>query len=314
MDYNKLVSVVMPVHNGERFLREAIESVLNQTYTNFEFLIVENCSSDSSVEIIKSYNDIRIRLIFEDECGIAQAYNRGFREAKGEYILIQDHDDVSSKIRIEALLSHSLENNLDICGSAFNVIDEYGRKKREVYPFLTKKEIKENILFNFFSIFNPTLIVKREVLINLNFFDIDLSVGTDYEFILKSFDKFVCGNTSSIILSYRLHKNSESQKNKNVNERKVKAISLVYFDIFKNDFSDPNFILARIHFFYGQYLISAKYMFVSIRANGIKFNKVKYLLLSTIFIIPVYFLRKRGLFYNKYINSISKYFISRFSN
>ena len=81
--FDSLVSVVMPVHNGEKFLREAIESVLNQTYKNFEFLIIENCSTDSSVEIIKSYNDSRISLIIEEDCGQVRAYNRGFKEAKG---------------------------------------------------------------------------------------------------------------------------------------------------------------------------------------------------------------------------------------
>ena len=115
--FDSLVSVVMPVHNGEKFLREAIESVLNQTYKNFEFLIIENCSTDSSVEIIKSYNDSRISLIIEEDCGQVRAYNRGFKEAKGEYIFIHDQDDISHFERFEKQIEYITKNKVDICGS-----------------------------------------------------------------------------------------------------------------------------------------------------------------------------------------------------
>ena len=85
------VSVIMKVYNSERYLREAIDSVLNQTFTDYEFLILDDASSDSSVEIINGYSDKRIRLLQNAEnLGIVVGQNRLISEAKGEYIAVLD--------------------------------------------------------------------------------------------------------------------------------------------------------------------------------------------------------------------------------
>lgn len=99
------ISVIMPVWNGERHLREAMESILGQTERDFEFLIIDDGSTDSTVEIIGSYQDARIRLIRQEHEGIVVALNRGVREAKAEWIARMDADDISYPQRFERQLA-----------------------------------------------------------------------------------------------------------------------------------------------------------------------------------------------------------------
>ena len=303
MTYDKLVSVVMPVHNGEKYLREAIESVLSQTYTNFEFLIIENCSIDSSLDIIKSYNDSRIRIIIEKKCGIPFAYNKGFREAKGQFIVIHDQDDVSLSNRIESQLNFILKNNIDICGSAFLIIDNKNQVLKKIFPPQSHEKIFVNLFFDFFSIFNPTLMIKKKVLSKLDYFNERLLTGSDYDFLLRSFDEYKVGNINEILLKYRYHKNSTSKTNKKYWKNDLE-ISLKYFEKYRKKFDDEYFVLSRIFFFYGLYGKSVTNNLKSIFNKGPNNEKIKYLLFSTVFVIPLFFLRKSNIFFNKSFNSI----------
>jgi glycosyltransferase involved in cell wall biosynthesis len=100
-DYVK-ISILMPVYNGEKYLREAIDSILNQTFTDFEFLIVDDGSTDNSVEIINSYQNSRINLVKNDKNeGLVYTLNRGLSLAKGEYIARMDCDDISLPERLK---------------------------------------------------------------------------------------------------------------------------------------------------------------------------------------------------------------------
>ena len=97
-----LVTVLMPVYNAEKYLREAIDSILNQTLTNFEFLIVDDGSKDSSIDIINSYNDPRIILVRnESNLGISKTLNRGIELASAELIARMDADDISYPVRLQ---------------------------------------------------------------------------------------------------------------------------------------------------------------------------------------------------------------------
>lgn len=116
-----LVSIIMPVYNGEKYLREAIDSILHQTYDNFEFLIINDGSIDKSEEIIKSYADPRIRYIKnEKNIGLDTTLNNSFQIACGEYIARMDCDDISHPTRIEKQVAF-LESHpdYDLLGSQY---------------------------------------------------------------------------------------------------------------------------------------------------------------------------------------------------
>lgn len=132
-----MVTVLMAVYNGEKFLKEAMESILNQTFTNFEFLIINDGSTDNSVKIIKSYDDPRIRLINnETNLKLIASLNKGISLAKGKYIARMDCDDISMPERLEKEVKF-LEDNEEygLVGTWYTVIDGEGKEKYNMsYP------------------------------------------------------------------------------------------------------------------------------------------------------------------------------------
>lgn len=116
----------MPVYNGERFLREAIESVLQQTFADFELLIVNDGSTDRSLDIIQTYNDSRIRLIDNGaNLGLIAARNTGLKNARGEYIALLDCDDIAYPDRLAEQIAFLDKNpSFGMVGAWIEMIDE----------------------------------------------------------------------------------------------------------------------------------------------------------------------------------------------
>ena len=125
---NNPISVVMSVYNGEIYLYEAIESILNQTFTNFEFIIIDDGSTDNSAEIIKSYDDNRIVLIQQGNKGLAAALNEGIKIAKGKFIARMDADDISLPTRLETQIQF-MEAHLEYVSQDFGQYDGKGDDK-----------------------------------------------------------------------------------------------------------------------------------------------------------------------------------------
>lgn len=126
----KKVTVVMPIYNAKRFLEEAIESVVHQTYENWELLLVDDCSKDGSLEIARRYEqeDRRIRVIAnEQNQGVAMSRNTGIKEAKGEYIALLDSDDVWVSTKLEKQIALIMEKNATIVYCSYDFIDESGK-------------------------------------------------------------------------------------------------------------------------------------------------------------------------------------------
>ena len=119
------ISVIMSVYNGEKYLREAIDSILNQTFKDFEFIIIDDGSTDNSAEIIKSYDDNRIVLIQQGNKGLAAALNEGIKIARGKYIARMDADDISEPDRFEVQFQY-MEKNPEcvVVGSLSNIISK----------------------------------------------------------------------------------------------------------------------------------------------------------------------------------------------
>lgn len=124
---NPLVSVIMPVYNASEYIREAIQSILDQTFNCFEFIIVNDGSNDDSVSIISDYNDSRIILLTQQNEGLAKALNAGLSKAKGKYIARMDADDISFPKRLQIQFDY-LEANKEcvVVGSNTELIDRFG--------------------------------------------------------------------------------------------------------------------------------------------------------------------------------------------
>lgn len=129
------ISVVLPVYNAEKYLDEAIKSILNQTYTNFEFIIINDGSTDSSLEIIKKYKnqDDRIILITRENRGLIASLNEGIEQSKGKFIARMDADDISLPTRFKKQVTLMENNDIDICGCHFSMINKYGKYIKTIY-------------------------------------------------------------------------------------------------------------------------------------------------------------------------------------
>lgn len=162
----------MSVYNGEKYLREAIDSILNQTFTDFEFIIINDGSTDKTREILESYHDPRIRLFHQENIGLTKSLNMGLTLAKGQYIARQDADDISLPQRFEIQLKYFDDDaSLTCCGCKFRVIDENGHFIWRIYPTISDKLIgwellSWHLLFGN-EVAHSSVIITKEALIEL---------------------------------------------------------------------------------------------------------------------------------------------------
>ncbi len=203
---SKKISVVMPVYNSEKYLSEAIESILNQTFQNFEFIIVDDKSTDSSWQIIQEYAQKDQRIVPVKNTGKKGCYsarNFGLSLAKGKYYAVMDSDDISLLNRLEVQFEF-MEQNQDVvvCGAwAESFGESSGLKKTPVL----NESIVANLFFNS-CIAHPTAFIRNDVLKSNNIYYKDsINVAQDYEFWnrLKKFGKLT--NIPEVLLKYRIH-------------------------------------------------------------------------------------------------------------
>lgn len=123
-DSNPLVSVIMPAYNVSKFITETLNSLMAQTYVNWELIVVDDCSTDNTAEIIQSYNDNRIYYIKNDvNSGVAQTRNRALREARGKYVAFLDSDDVWKNNKLEKQVAFMQNNNYHFSATHYEEID-----------------------------------------------------------------------------------------------------------------------------------------------------------------------------------------------
>ena len=165
------VSVVMPVYSSEKYVGEAIESILAQTYNDFELIVIDDCSKDSSAKIIEKYtNDSRVHFIKnETNQGFLYGLNKGIELAKGEYIARLDDDDVCYPTRLEKQIEY-LDKNRDVVlvGTHIDLLKNGKYIAKEKAPINEKNEIKFSLPFGNYLIAHSSFMMRKEVLIKNN--------------------------------------------------------------------------------------------------------------------------------------------------
>ncbi|OBQ26573.1 MAG: glycosyl transferase [Aphanizomenon flos-aquae MDT14a] len=219
------ITVVMPVYNGEKYLDTAIKSILNQKFTNFEFVIVDDASTDNSVEIINSYQDQRIKLIKNNvNLGIPTTRNKCLQESSGEYVAVLDCDDYAYPSRLAEQLEF-MENNPDfgMVGSWVELIDENDDLTGEVWnEDEPSQKIPCRLLFhNYFA--HSAVLLRRSALdtvkINGEIYRKDYPNAQDYDLWVRISKKFKVWNIPKVLIKYRVHSHCISLKSANLVEQ-----------------------------------------------------------------------------------------------
>ena len=225
---NSFITVLMPVYNGAEYIIQAIESILNQSFTRFELLIVDDCSEDNSVDIIKSYNDQRINLISNvHNIGQTRTLNKGIKLAQGKYIARMDQDDISKNNRLDLQSSFLIKNpDIVLLGSNCKYIDS----KSEVTGYWQTCTSHVDII-NSFCRQNPfahsSVIFEKDKIIGLGCYPDNYSYAQDLALWSNICLKYKVANLNEYLVKIRYHTN-QATANPKFAEIKIKEeLSLI---------------------------------------------------------------------------------------
>jgi glycosyltransferase involved in cell wall biosynthesis len=253
------VSVTIPVYNGAAYLKEAIDSVLAQTYKDFEAIVVNDGSTDNSEEILKSYGD-KIRYYYQENRGLANTRNRLVELAKGEYIAFIDQDDVwmpDHLIRHIALFFADLDIGLVYSDCAIinsngeEIVGTYYRFMEPVFGMVFEQLLRGN----FISI--PTVVVKKQLILGVGGFSPKYRIAEEYDLFLKVATESKFGYLPEVLAQYRRHENNNS---KNV-ERTLLELVLILEELKLTNHAFSSIIENRLH------EVSLEYVLLLVR-NG----------------------------------------------
>ncbi len=205
-----LVSIIMPAYNAQQYIKESIESVINQTYTNWELIIINDGSTDSTADTIKSFEDKRIILIEQENRGVSAARNRGLEIAKGEYITFLDADDMFPKYAIEERVYYfEYHPSVDVVHGKISIRDEKLEYEIKSYqPFAFKSVLKNTLHLDNKMFFNPGYMIRKNRLNSIKFQE-GMTHAEDILFLLRlSSTNITFGFIPKTMYYYRVTKTS----------------------------------------------------------------------------------------------------------
>jgi len=208
------VTVQIPVYNGEKYLKECLESILNQTFTDFECLIIDDGSTDGSAAVIESFADPRIRFVRnERNMGISHTRNRGFDLARGTYIALMDCDDTCPPERLARQVAFmDAHPEVGICGSWV----------QEMYPdgAIIKEQLRKypaddasirRMLMQDCPLWNPSLMLRKSMIEQHRlYYNPDFKLGEDFDLVVRAAGVTQLANIPEALLYYRRHENQIS--------------------------------------------------------------------------------------------------------
>lgn len=226
MTMNPTITVFMAAYNAAEYIKESIQSVLDQTYEDFELLIVNDGSTDDTVSVINSFQDPRIRLLHNPENkGLTYTRNVSLTASRGTYIAILDSDDIAYpnrlKLQYEFFKNHP---EVALCGGHGKIINQHGMEVggEDLIVPTGIDEVSATLLF-FNAYVNSTVMYKTEVFKSLNGYQ-DYAPAEDYELFTRIAEHHAVGNLDEFLVRYRIHDNNTSIVNQKSAVGKVKQI------------------------------------------------------------------------------------------
>jgi glycosyltransferase involved in cell wall biosynthesis len=209
------ISVLMSVYNSDRYLRSAVESILAQTFTDFEFLIVDDGSTDRSRSILQDYaaQDSRIVLISRENKGLTQSLNELIRRSRGEFLARMDADDVALPERFAQQIDFLRQQPQVVCiGTAQDWIDGDGDRLMQWAPTADDAEIQAHMLAgrNYFC--HPSVMMRRQAAVAVGGYDASLKSAQDLDLWLRLGEIGQLANLQAVLMQYRIHTQSVTEK------------------------------------------------------------------------------------------------------
>lgn len=202
---NPKVSVITPAYNAEEYIAEAIESILNQTFRDFEFIIIDNCSTDKTWEIIQRYinkDDRIIALKNERNLGIAGNRNKGLSLARGKYIVWQDADDISMPTRIEKEYEFMEENpEVGIVGGYLQFFNE--KENLSIRKYALDDQSLRKVIFRYSPVAQPAAMVRKKCLDEFGEYSLKYPVTEDLDMCFRIGSKYKFANLQEVVIKYR---------------------------------------------------------------------------------------------------------------
>ena len=239
---NPVVSVLMSCYNGEKWIGDAIESVLNQTFRDFEFIIIDDGSKDKSLEIMKDYSakDSRIRIIEKENTGLPDSLNVGIKEAKGDWIARIDTDDLCEPQRLEKQFDLTTSDpELVLIGSAYHEIDEEGRvQKLQLYPE-NHPELKKNLLHKKRFFAHSSAFYKTEIVRKAGGYRPRIKKSEDYDLWLRLAETGKLACIPEPLIRFRIHPGQISHEDSGRRQIADGRVALTSYWIRKFGYADP---------------------------------------------------------------------------
>jgi len=217
-----MISILLAVHNGEKYISQSIDSIINQTFENWELLIGFNGTIDSSKDIVDSYNDDRIKTFdYGNDKGKAKTLNKLIKEAQYDWCAIQDDDDIWLSKKLEKQIKHT--KDCDVVGSYIHYINENGSITGSPNLSQNHGQIKTKSLIGINQIANSSAIFKKDAAAQINFWREDIDGVEDFDFWLRLLRAgYSFYNIPEYITLHRLHAsshfNSQESQNLKINE------------------------------------------------------------------------------------------------
>jgi len=215
------LSVIMPVYNTEKYLQESLESILNQSFQDFELIIINDGSKDNSLKIINKYAENpeyqnKIKIINQKNTGVIQALNNGIKISTGKYIARMDADDISTPNRFARQIEILEKEKVAMCGSWAIIIDENGREIGKMnYPKTNWWKNKLYIIRRN-PFIHPSVMIRKDILEkvshNHNYYQKNYKYVEDYELWTRIIFKYQAINLPEYLLKYRIHPQQITQK------------------------------------------------------------------------------------------------------
>ena len=231
-----LVSVIIPAYNAEKYLSQAIESILNQTFRDFELIIIDDCSTDNTWQVIDKYHKADKRVVVsrnKKNLKLSRTLNKAIKVSKGKYIARMDADDISFPDRLEKQVKF-MEANLEvgISGGTMIIMDVSGKVTGERNYHTTDKKIREKI-FRYSPFCHPSIIIRKSVLANSGLYNHYYNPAEDYELYFRIGLQAKFANLKDKLIKYRVVSNSMTMGELKAMEFKTIKARRKFYDLYQ---------------------------------------------------------------------------------